>query len=333
MKYILLLTASIFLMMISSCRDQTTENEPYIIDLQYFEIRTDLDTNYAYQNTENINRALQYAKKKNYRIVEFPKGTYLIASDWDNLPSDDPTSGVPGIIVPSDITLDLSNATFHLLPNNHGRYSLFLLYGVKNVTIIGGHLIGDRLNHDYSYDSERPNTSTHEFGYGIKIAHSENIVIKEVKIEQMTGDGVIIGGLGKFNNSRKVVVTKCELFDCRRQGITIYAGIECELSYNKIYHIKGTPPQTGIDIEIEEYHTGEYIKIHNNQISRTEGGAIVCNSGDYIDVYENEVKEHVIAVYNSKYVNIYNNTLINTCIQITHPENVKAYNNRFITQE
>lgn len=317
-----------------SCKEDqeppVVQSPVYTIEPEKFGIRLNETTEeVAYANTTGITEALAYAQAFGYDTVRFPKANYYIASDWHTVTMSNPTNGISGIIVPSDLVVDLGASTFRLHPNDHPHSALFFLYDVDNITLMGGHLIGDRLLHDYS---DTTSSKTHEFGHGVRIAHSNHILIKDMKIEHMTGDAVTIGGMGKYNNSCDVIVTNCELFDCRRQGITISGVNGCEVSYNTIYRIGGTHPQAGIDVEVQDYHEATHIKIHHNHVSETLGGTIVCLNGEYIDIYDNTVKTKIISIQDSYYVNVYDNILINTYLKIVHPERVNAWNNQTVKE-
>lgn len=309
----------------------------YVIDLKKFNIpESDDYTNRAVATatTRGINEALKYAKENGYSGVKFPVRQYAIISEWQEwgwtvIPKHD----LKGIVVPSNLTLDLTDAVFRLLPNNHVTYSLFFIYEVENVTITGGHLIGDRYEHDYSI-SEVLGSQTHEWGFGFNIARAKNITINGSKVEQMSGDAIIINSYvpNTVTANDNVKITHCQLFDCRRQGISLIAGNNSELSFNHIYNItNGTPPMCGIDIEVETKYgcIGNYTQIHHNLIENVSGGSIVCHTGDYINVYKNTVYQWITTI-NSQHVKIYQNTLYNSRVKIGNPDYAEEYDNTII---
>jgi len=314
------------LLFVLSCTSYVSVEEDttvYVIDLEEFNIPDSDDYSdraVAIATTQGINNALQYAKENGYNVVRFPDRQYAIISEWKEwgwtvIPSHD----LKGIVVPSDITLELGDAVFRLLPNNQVTYSLFFIYNVQNITINGGHLIGDRYEHDYAV-TETLGSQSHEWGFGFNIARSHNITINGSKVEQMSGDAIIINSYppNTNGNNDNVKITHCQLFDCRRQGISLIAGNNSELCYNQIYNIaNGTPPMCGIDIEVEANYgcVGNYTKVHHNHIKDVTGGSIVCHTGDYIDVYENTVYQWITAI-NSRNVKIYQNTLYNSRVKI-----------------
>ncbi|MDR2495852.1 MAG: right-handed parallel beta-helix repeat-containing protein [Tannerellaceae bacterium] len=333
------LCALLWLPAAQSCSFNVTEEElkdpsVYLIDLAKFGIPDGSDYKdkaVAMATTRGINKALNYAAENGYSTVSFPKRQYAIISEWKGwgwvvIPEHD----LKGIVVPSGLTLELGEAVFRLFPNNQVTYSLFFIFEAENVTINGGHLIGDRYEHDYS-PSETLGSGTHEWGFGFNISHSKQISINGSKVEQMSGDAVIINSYlpegAKPNDN--VSIKNCELYDCRRQGISLVAGNNSELSYNHIYNIKnGTPPMCGIDVEVEAAHgcVGNYTRIHHNLIEDVEGGAIVCHTGDYIDVSENTVYNLIATVF-SRHVKIYRNTLYNSSVIIADADYAIEYDN------
>lgn len=328
---------ALFVLSCSSEVPEVKDSSEYVIDLEKFSIPESgdyTDRAIAIETTRGINNALNYARENGYAVVRFPARPYAIISEWKEwgwtvVPDHD----LKGIVVPSDITLKLGNAVFRLLPNDQVTYSLFFIYEVENVTINGGHLIGDRYEHDYVV-SEALGSQTHEWGFGFNIARSRNITISGSRVEQMSGDAIIINSYlpNAVTPNDGVKITHCELFDCRRQGISLIAGNNSELCHNHIYNIMdGTPPMCGIDIEVEAKYgcVGYYTQIHHNLVENVTGGSIVCHTGDYIDVYENTVYNWVTTI-NSRYVKIYRNTLYNSRIKIGNPEYAEEYDNTII---
>lgn len=339
-KYVLCGICSIFcILFVLSCSSETSTEEDslvYMINLEKFNIPESedyTDRTIAIATTQGINNALNYAKENRYTTVRFPARQYAIISEWKEwgwtvVPNHD----LKGIVVPSDITLDLGDAIFRLLPNNQVTYSIFLIYEVDNVTINGGHLIGDRYEHSYAI-SETLGSQTHEWGFGFNIASSKNITINGSKVEQMSGDAVVINNYPKTTDPNdNVKITHCELCDCRRQGISLVEGNNSELCFNHIHNINnGTRPMCGIDIEVEANYgcVGNYTKIHNNLIENVTGGSIVCHTGDYIDVYENTVNNWITTI-NSQHVKIFQNTLYNSHVKIGNPDYAVEYDNTII---
>lgn len=291
------------MLIIHSCSSEHGENDVYVINNPDFNIRSDKTD--AYATTKGINAAIENAKSAGYNKVRLTSGEYLIECA-DNGRWVPPTGG---IFVPSDMTLDLTDVRIYLHPNDDEHYGVIQLDHVKNVTIIGGHLIGDRHEHTYA------GNGSHEYGFGINMYSSENILIKDMKIEGMTGDAIHLGDYGFEKASEEsfckhVRITGCEFYDCRRQGISVVHARNIEIDYNTIYNICGTDPQFGIDIEPEVNYGRmvEQVKIHHNTIRDCVGG-ISFHGGTDMEAYENVIEGIcLIAVYSQR-VRIYKNTV------------------------
>ena len=90
------------------------------------------------------------------------------------------------------------------------------------------------------------------------------INIENLEIHEMTGDGIYI--TNGHNNSNKVKIKNCLIYNNRRQGISIISGEKIEIYYNEIYRIKGTNPQSGIDLEANnELQKIDQVDIHSNK--------------------------------------------------------------------
>ena len=267
----------------------------------------------ARATTDGINAALEWAKTQGYETIKFSEGTYIIQCNWNDrfvAPTD-------GILVPSDITLDLGQSTFIMETNSFPEYAIFGVVNQRNVTIKNGTLIGDLDEHVYSASESSP---THEYGFGICISASRNVLIQGVTIKDMTGDGVIIeGSYSKLADggsvSSKIRILDCDISNCRRQGISVVGAIDSEIAQNQIYDIAGTAPGYGIAVKSDLDYIIDNLKIYNNQIYNCEGGAIACNTGKNFEIYSNVCSGNICVVFASN-VKIYNNVIKNSFIEV-----------------
>jgi hypothetical protein len=267
----------------------------------------------ARATTDGINAALNWAKEQGYKSIRFEEGTYMIQCNWRNRflqPTD-------GIMVPSGLTLDLGTSTFMIEPNNYPEYAIFAVVNVRDVTIKNGTLIGDTDTHVYAPSAR---SSTHEYGFGICVSASKNVLIQGVTIRKMTGDGIILEGSYSYLSdggsvSSGVRILDCDISSCRRQGISVVGARDSEIARNKIYDIRGTAPEYGIDVEKELDYVVDKLKIHDNKIYSCAGGAISANNGADYDIYNNDCSGNVIAVFSS-FVRIYGNTIRDSWIQV-----------------
>lgn len=291
----------LMLLLFSACsKESDTDTEKvYIINNATFGIRSDKTD--AVATTNGINKAIEQAKADGYNIIKLTEGDYLIhctgETDW--YPEN-------GIFVPTNITLDLTGARLHVAPNNARHYALIQIDHVENATVIGGHIIGYREQYD----------KNHIAGYGIQVIASRNVTIKDVKIEGVTGDGIVFTTYiymlfyGRFP-SKNIKVTGCDISDCGRQGIHAIQTSGLEISDNKIHDILGGTNQYGIDINPNGAWQSvvEQVKIHNNTFENCTNGAMRLWNGNDIEVYENHMKNQGIFCVSPNGVYIHNNTL------------------------
>ncbi len=295
----------------------------YVIESERFGI--DSTGGSARATTDGINEALEWAKAQGYTTVKFDKGTYMVQCNW----RDRCIAPTDGILVPSGLTLDLNGSTFKMEPNSFPEYTIFGIVDASDVTIKNGTLIGDLDDHVYASSSKSP---THEYGFGVVISAGTNVVIRDLNISKMTGDGIIVEGSyaaladgGRV--SKKVRLLDNKIFNCRRQGISVIGMRDSEIAGNTIYGIKGTDPQYGIDIEKELDYVVDKLKIHDNVIYDCSGGAISCHSGTDYEVYNNVCSGNILTVY-STYIKLYNNTIKNSFIQVMRgSSNITVENN------
>ncbi len=304
---------------------KTIINDAYTISLSQFGIQTQNPAN-GTQNVVGLNLALQYAASRGYRKVYLPRGEYWL--DGGEIALHMPQ--INAVRIPSNMTLDLGGSHIHLNPNGKPHYAMFAMDSVTGSVLQNGTLYGDRDGHDYTDTSM---SLTHEFGYGVSISSSENCVVRNMKIEAMTGDGIILTGyqwlsMGGMEN-RNIKLIDNEIANCRRQGISLVAGVNTEIAGNTIYNISGTPPENGIDVEVELDFTASGSDIHDNTIRSCSGGSIVAYSGDGYTVRRNQVT-NTLSAFKCSNVRIEENEIDDNAIVIYDTtSNVTTVNNRF----
>ena len=291
----------------------------------------DVSRSVAEKNREAINKAIEYAWNNGIQEIKLVKNDYVI--DVQN-------SGThKGIVINhSNINFNLNGAEIRLYPNNYAKYIMIYILNVDNSNVYNGSVIGDKSKHTCTNSGKLladtypacPNSgepsSTHQMGYGIMIHNSKNIKLHDLKVHDMTGDGIIIQdsmSSGK-NLTDTIDIYDNKIYNNRRQGISIICGKNINIKRNEIYNIKGNPPQAGIDIEPDDnYHKISNVVITNNNIHDTKGYSVslgVCpnhlssitiknNTNDKPVQYCSTVKNIVISGNTKDKENISNNCI------------------------
>ncbi len=250
------------------------------------------------------------------------------------------------IQVPSDFNLVMSDGTYiRVQPNSEATYTLMTVYLKDNTTITGGHLVGDRFEHDYSPTKDNHNVSRDEHGWGflLWIIGSENIVIDNVHLSKATGDGLVFhsktlrntdGTLGPTNREvNNVLVKNLTIDECRRNGLSVLDGRNitidnCNITNTgngsqaydangaKIFSASGVAPKYGIDLEairtrddngiLEETALIENITVKNSNFTGNTSGDIVLYTASHV-IVENNYFDKWISNKASDNVKITNN--------------------------
>jgi len=265
-----------------------------IINNNYFKIK--MDGTDSENTTKGINKAIKYASKNNIEYIKLEKGTYLVQGEkYDGTDR--------GVQLSSNITLDLNNSIVRHRQNSQPGYVILNIENAQNVKIINGVLIGDRKEHDYDTIP-----SKHEWGMAIQILGSQNIEINNLEIYNMTGDGIYLSEAtdGKSND---IIIRNNNIYDCKRQGISIITSDNVIISDNEIHEISGC----GIDFERNfETQTCYNIKVYDNKF------------------YNINVPKYAIFVHDGiKQLDIFKNELYDAKIQVSYPnDTIKVYDNK-----
>ena len=304
---------------LSSCSKDddngSNSGKVYVINNTTFGISSNKSN--ARQTTDGINHAIEKAKTEGYTHIKLNPGEYLIRctgasgyEDWN------------GLFMPNNITLDLTGVKLYVESNTATSCKLIRIDQVENVTIKGGHLIGER--NDYNSPSDK-----HSGSCAIDIACSRNITIDGTKIEQFAGSAIWIGYGFIAPNERRlnknIKILNCEISDSWMQGISVVHASDMEIAYNKIYNIGGIEPGFGIDIEPEADWTGshpwkswvENVNIHHNEFKDIIGFkgdkvglCIVNHYSTDIEAADNTFENSAIVINRSpKRIRLIRNTL------------------------
>lgn len=193
------------------------------INPKYFGTRLDED------NALIFNHIINYLEKD----VEITEDTTINPSTIYN--------GKRGIVMKSDSQITSPNGSYLIsLPTSVGSYSVIHVEDVNNVIIDGLNIIGDRDDHD---------GTTGEWGMGINIVGSSNVKVTNVNISKCWGDGIYIGATSNNTRCNNINLSKIDIDDCRRQGVSVISVDGLYLRDLTMSNIRGTNPQAGIDFE------------------------------------------------------------------------------------
>lgn len=197
------------------------------VDVKYFGAISQLNVNQSVV----INRAIQ--KSRNISIDQ----NYYIDCSGDG----------SGLLLLSNSTISFKgNGALTGIPTASTNYKIINIYNCLNVNVINPKIIGERNGHI---------GSTGEWGHGISITNSENIVIDNPYIKDCWGDAIYIGNQYwdtiSTISTNNITVNNAVINNVRRNGISITSNKNVTLNNPKIYNTNGTAPQAGIDIEPE----------------------------------------------------------------------------------
>lgn len=279
----------------------------------------------AESTTNGINEAIEYAYENNIEYIKFEKGTYLISGKTSR--QMEPS----GIILKSNLTLDLNGSTIKQEKNNSEAYINVNIQDCENIRVCNGIIIGDRPVHEFVQNSES------QWGMAIYIKNANNILIDDLEIYDAIGDGVCISG--GFENSKNstndIIIENCKIYNNRRQGISVISGNNIKIINNEIHNIGGSPPHTGIDLEPNgRWQRVSNISIENNKIYILKSNrAISVNAYvENVDINANEINGGIYCQYIDGYISIENNDMKSGALEFRyyqqyHLENVIIKNN------
>lgn len=172
--------------------------------------------------------AINNALAANLHVI-FPSGQYRVQPTGFSLRS-------------NQVVEFRGGASIKLLAHNTDTYQIFKVFDVNNVKIINAYLDGSR---------ELNSASSGEFGMGISICGSTNVIIDNATTIGCWGDGIYIGSTKTtgLSYSKNIIINDHYAYNCRRQGMSVISvkTLKCN---NPIYDtINGTSPQSGFDIE------------------------------------------------------------------------------------
>lgn len=204
---------------------------PVEIRNKAFEIVKELPQEYVKDGSVDYTSYIQNAINSN-NVVVFPNFPVLVT----------------GIYLKSNSTVIFQKESKLILkPTDKERYQVIGLHGIENVKVYNPIIEGDRLGHL---------GTTGEWGFGIDIRGSRNIVIYNPNVKNCWGDGIVVSKSKKGTkdsvkllNTENVEIYNAYLDYNRRNGISIIGVKGLKLVNPTILNSMGTLPQTAICLE------------------------------------------------------------------------------------
>lgn len=193
-----------------------------------YSLENALPKNYVKDGSVDYTDVIQNAITKN-RTVIFPNFPILINEKGLTLRS-------------NSVVYFPENAKIILKTNNFGQYEILRIHDVDNVKVYFPNIVGDRYSHM---------GTTGEWGMGISIRGTNNVLIYGAKVEKCWGDGIYLG-ISPVTNSvinNNVLIKKSIVDDNRRNGMSIISAQNSIFENFIASNTFGTAPNAGIDIE------------------------------------------------------------------------------------
>ncbi len=213
-----------------------------------FFIKTLLPKNYDITGKADYTAIFQTALLHNREVV-FPKGKFFINKK--------------GLTIPSNTKVYFEeNSVLHFEKNNMIRYEILRIHEVENVQVYYANIVGDRNTHT---------GKDGEWGFGISIQDSKNVLLYKPIVKDCWGDGIFIGSEGKIK-SQNVTVDGGLVDNNRRNGVSVTSIIGLKLSNLIAANSNGTFPKSGIDFEpslnwefMEEVNVNNIVTFNNQE--------------------------------------------------------------------
>jgi parallel beta-helix repeat protein len=186
--------------------------------------------------------------------VLIPAGTYLI-------------DAVAHLNLTNNMTLKMEEgAILKAIPNNKENYGIIKIKNVQNVNVIGGIVQGERDQHE---------GKTGEWGMGVELYGSKNVVIENVIAKDNWGDGFYVN-----DNASNTAFCGVIADNNRRQGISVISANRLVIRDSVFQRTQGTEPMAGIDIEPNSKQNVTDVRITNNVVMHNSGSGIISTVSD-----------------------------------------------------
>jgi hypothetical protein len=189
-------------------------------------------------DTVAIQTAFNAVSASGGTVVFEPGKTYMIDGGYQ------PIQSIFGGVKPKSKTIiQGNNATLKVITSSA------IGYCILNVTETSGVVINDL---SIEGDVGRHIGTTGEFGHGLIITSSDNVVMNNLFITLCWGDAVLFSEYSHINGNVDVDVINCEFVDCRRQGVSIIDLTNATFTgctFRNIGQTAAISPAAGVDLE------------------------------------------------------------------------------------
>ena len=185
----------------------------------------------------------------------------------------DGTDNGRGLSIPSNFELMFTNgSSISALAHNNSIYQMLRIWSASNVKITNATLNGRR---------DLNAAVTGEFGMGIDIRASSDVIITNPVTNNMWGDGIYLGRISSTSSVR-IIINNPRADNCRRQGCSITSASDVVINNPEWTNTNGAPPQAGLDIEPNgNDDTIGKIRIVNPKTVNNTGAGILVYMGTY----------------------------------------------------
>jgi hypothetical protein len=224
-----LLMIFLLILQVSLCLGQQVTGKEFInIKTKYFSNAVYADI-YLPKNADKTGNTdytdfLQKAVNENTKII-FPNFPVLVSDKGINLLSNQNILFQP-------------KSKLILKSNDKAEYKVLNIKNIRNVKAYFLNIVGDKYTHF---------SDLGEWGHGISIMSSSNIMLYKPRVSRCWGDGIYIGQ--DTTVPQNIIVNGGFINDNRRNGISIISGINVTIKNITVSNTKGHNPQSGIDIE------------------------------------------------------------------------------------
>lgn len=218
-----------------------------------------LNLNYTQQQlatafTASLNSLIQKVSLSGGGTISVPDGVFLVDVS-------------AGITMLNNVELRLGkNTRLKALAHNMANYQMIRIHDVKNVSVSGGVLDGNK--------SQNSATSG-EWGMGISIRGSDKVKISNLDVKNTWGDGYYIGRTENRAFSSRIELENVTSDGARRNGLSVVSVKELDVNNSSFDNSFETEPKCGVDIEPN--YADEFIQGVRFKDLKTSGNNIGFN--------------------------------------------------------